>query len=192
MSDRRVISTWLAAEEHEAWSKRAAEARLSVSSLTRQAIRSFLKKPGGPAAGTPSAHQDEPKTSELKVRLTRAELSALSEMAEKLGVRRSTVLRSILQAGLSELPLTSPAELDRLAAATWELRKVGVNLNQIAHRLNESAKAGQPEQLDPDLFRQLVDALHQRIDRLTFNTDNVLQRSIERGQKIREKNSERK
>lgn len=187
-SDRRVISTWLSSDEHAAWSKQAAEAHISVSSFTRLVIRTFLtnQHPKSTASDTPPIVH-EPKTSELKVRLTRTELSALNELAKNMGVRRSTLLRTILLAGLSELPLTFPTELDSLAAATWELRKVGVNLNQIAHHLNERAKSRQAESIDPDLIRQLVDTLNQRINLLTSKTRNVQQRADERGKKLRER-----
>lgn len=69
----------------------------------------------------------------LTVRVTEAERRRLGDRARGAGLSAS---RYLVEAGLAATDPPDPAERATLEAALFHLRKVGVNLNQIARRLN--------------------------------------------------------
>ena len=79
------------------------------------------------------------RTRHLRIRLTDSEADAIEAAARAGSVRVSDLVRAVLFDGAGRIPAPRPArdetnlvEADRLR----ELRRIGVNLNQIAHRLN--------------------------------------------------------
>lgn len=69
----------------------------------------------------------------LTVRVTEAERRRLHDRARGVGLSAS---RYLVEAGLAVPDPPDPGERALLEAALFHLRKVGVNLNQIARRLN--------------------------------------------------------
>ena len=70
----------------------------------------------------------------FSVRVTRAELAALTARAR---ASRLSLSRYLVEAGLGgPEPPPDPALRQERARALFHLRKVGVNLNQLARRLN--------------------------------------------------------
>ena len=69
----------------------------------------------------------------LTVRVTEAERRRLRDRARDAGLSAS---RYLVEAGLAATDLPDPGERALLEATLFHLRKVGVNLNQIARHLN--------------------------------------------------------
>jgi hypothetical protein len=69
----------------------------------------------------------------FSVRVTTEELRALHARAR---TAQLSLARYLVEAGLSEERVLSPEERRQREAALFHVRKIGVNLNQIAHRLN--------------------------------------------------------
>lgn len=80
----------------------------------------------------------------LTVRVTKAERRRLGDRARAAGLSAS---RYLVEAGLAATEPPDPAERAALEAALFHLRKVGVNLNQIARRLNAGGRVP-PDALD--------------------------------------------
>lgn len=72
-----------------------------------------------------------------------AERSALARAAKEHGTSPANWLRSLALAHLTRTPHWNPNELQALRDVFTELRRIGVNLNQVAHALNLAVKAGQ-------------------------------------------------
>lgn len=80
----------------------------------------------------------EPRyTERLTIRLSAAEASGLSEAAAALGLSPSEALRRMVRA-VGGLPLSADAHLRPAAEALAEqLRRIGVNLNQVVRAMHE-------------------------------------------------------
>jgi hypothetical protein len=110
----------------------------------------------------------------ITIRLTKRELTNLSEAAERANACISSYARSVL-AG-TELPRVSkraPVEAAQLARILGQFGKIGSNLNQIAHAVN--AKACGIE-LMPFVERELARSLFELRD-----ARNVLLKALGRG-----------
>lgn len=80
----------------------------------------------------------EPRyTERLTIRLSAAEASALSEAAAALGLSPSEALRRMVRA-VGGLPLMTDAHLrPAVEALAEQLRRIGVNLNQVVRAMHE-------------------------------------------------------
>lgn len=82
--------------------------------------------------GRPRLEIDRRRTAHLRVRLTAAELATIEAQAAQHGVAFPDFVRERVLTG--RVVVKQGREL---AADHWqELRRIGVNLNQIAHRMN--------------------------------------------------------
>ena len=79
-----------------------------------------------------------PKGAKKDVRLflNTDELAAVDRMAEQLGKNRNQTLIAIIRSYVANEPQYTQDEIIELRNANNELRKIGVNLNQIAHHTN--------------------------------------------------------
>lgn len=76
------------------------------------------------------------------VRLTISELESISQKAKKANL---SVSRFLVKSGLSDGKVLTTEEKEELNQLRFEVRKVGVNLNQIAYSINLSRRGnGQP------------------------------------------------
>lgn len=73
---------------------------------------------------------------QLTVRLTEQESGILHRHAGEAGL---SVARYLVAAGLQHAPVSTAAECVVLQRAVFHAKKIGTNLNQIAHRLNGEA-----------------------------------------------------
>ncbi|MBQ3679415.1 MAG: plasmid mobilization relaxosome protein MobC [Succinivibrio sp.] len=73
---------------------------------------------------------------ELKVRLNSEEAAALEQYAAHIARSKSQALISILRAFVANQPEYTLDETEALIKSNGDLRKLGVNINQIAHRVN--------------------------------------------------------
>lgn len=71
---------------------------------------------------------------EFHMRLTESEYTALREKAGNAGVSRAVFLRNLFM----DRPVADRETAEQLRALTVEISRIGNNINQIAHRWNES------------------------------------------------------
>ena len=113
----------------------------------------------------------------LKLLLKESENAALTRIATSQGVsRQQFVIGLIRMAAASEVQFTKD-ETQALYAATWELRKIGVNINQIARRLNEEAKAGRLRGTEAAQFLKLSTVLTNRMELVVSKVGDLIKAS---------------
>ena len=81
---------------------------------------------------------------QVGVRFKGAERLALALAARARAVTPANWVRSLVLVHLTREPQWNDAEVEELRALFMELRRIGSNVNQIAHAANESALAGEP------------------------------------------------
>lgn len=81
--------------------------------------------------------------SEVKIRLRSDERMALSRAARERGTSPATWVRSLVLVHLMRRPVWNVEERENLRAIGTELRRIGVNVNQIAAALNAAALRGE-------------------------------------------------
>lgn len=86
--------------------------------------------------GRPAKREAEARGSRVAFRLTLSELSAIQAEAAKAGLSPSDYCRRVILRHR-----VKPAITDVDAAALADLNRVGVNLNQIAKKLNTTGRA---------------------------------------------------
>lgn len=94
----------------------------------------------------------------LTVRVTEAERRRLGDRARCAGLSAS---RYLVEAGLAATEPPDPAERAALEAVLFHLRKVGVNLNQIARRLNAGDRPS------PVALERVLEAADEALRRFT-------------------------
>ena len=85
--------------------------------------------------------QQYPK--KILVRLTEAEKSTIEKNAKKSEL---SVSRYLVRSGVGDERGLDPAERELREQAIYELRRVGVNLNQIAYALNAARRTGRGDE----------------------------------------------
>lgn len=86
----------------------------------------------------------------VNVRLTDAEHGKIEEAAKAADMSVSAFFRSLLLEGAGVRPILTRDDRLIMAALLEDMRKIGVNLNQVARALN-SGKAVHPSELDINL-----------------------------------------
>ena len=113
----------------------------------------------------------------LKLLLKESENAALTRISTAQGMsRQQLVIGLIRMVAASEAQFTKD-ETQALYAATWELRKIGVNINQIARRLNEEAKAGRLHGTEAAQFLKLSTALTNRMEHVVGKVGDLIKAS---------------
>lgn len=109
-----------------------------VSILTEEVVSKLTKKPQGPR---PSS-----KDKRVGIRLTEGEHDTLSAYSEELGLSLSAYMRAVSLDAVGDSDVVqqiSQPEDTRDDAALWELHtelnRIGVNVNQIARKVNADA-----------------------------------------------------
>lgn len=114
------------------------------------------------------------KNHTVQVRFSDEELAALDAICSEKGTTRSAFLRSCveeMQGGSAEptYVVTRNADAERLAS---EVKRIGVNINQIAHVLNAEAKSYSGTILS-DKFEKYRAGLEEARDELSKLTEEV-------------------
>ena len=92
----------------------------------------------------PSNNGDQPKKEKPKitVRPTDGELKLLHERAESFGYK--SLSKYLVERGLKGGVMIQTPERERVERLLFEVRKIGVNINQIAHQMN-AGNVGYPK-----------------------------------------------
>lgn len=83
--------------------------------------------------GRPKANEEKKRVVQVNIRLTSKESEVLNNYAAASGISPANWIRHKIFVGQNPPVKSSPIN----AAMYQELRKIGVNLNQIAHKVNQ-------------------------------------------------------
>lgn len=97
----------------------------------------------------PILDDNKKRTVQVNIRLTAEESNQVNDYAEASGLSPANWIRHKVFTGKNPAVKVSPLE----ASIYQELKRIGVNLNQVAHKLNQSA-------LPNDLEKVLIDVRH--------------------------------
>jgi hypothetical protein len=117
----------------DAWARTRGGKAAALRSLIRDAVGAPV--PDGAPAG--------PAISDLHVRLSGPERSALGQAAAQKGMTPSTWVRSLVRAHVLRRPQWGDFERQGLAAVLTALSRIGSNVNQIARAMNAAVLKGE-------------------------------------------------
>lgn len=100
----------------------------------------------------------------IYIRLHEDELECLDVMAAELGKTRQKTIIAIIRDAIAAEPQFSTAEEAALKESNYQLARIGVNLNQIAHRVNGMGNVDLTKNAQG---RELLKRLNERTDALT-------------------------
>lgn len=100
---------------------------------------------GEPRAGPASA---EPLTGKLTLRLGGEDLAAVEAEAARVGLSRTQWVVALVRRRLYAQPQLSPSEAAAFIEVQRDLRRIGVNLNQIARTVNATVPGGRAPNLE--------------------------------------------
>ena len=127
---------------HEAWIAIAKEIGVKPTSLASAVIKAAIdehrqQQQNNVEKKTLESYlQPEGSKTDVRLFLNLDELAAVDRMAEQLGKNRNQTLIAIIRSYVANEPQYTQDEIIELRNANNELRKIGVNLNQIAHHTN--------------------------------------------------------
>lgn len=125
--------------------RQSLEARASSEGITpnQLALRLLSEALGTQARGSAPmprpARRYETPSRQRNQRLTPSEDRLLCALAEREGMSPSAYILAGLRTTLTKAPQPTQREIDALDRSTYQVQSIGVNLNQIARRLNERA-----------------------------------------------------
>lgn len=177
-TDSAVLSLRLQGVALAELTERAQYKGKTRSRFARELIMKALAVPSLAGAVFRTVDEEElTKPHTLKLLLKESENAALTRIATSQGVsRQQFVIGLIRMAAASEVQFTKD-ETQALYAATWELRKIGVNINQIARRLNEEAKAGRLRGTEAAQFLKLSTVLTNRMELVVSKVGDLIKAS---------------
>lgn len=117
----------------------AAAERGGRSRLLRRLVEGAAQAP----APEPVAPSPKLPTGKLTLRLTEVDLARLTDEAAAAGLSRTQWSAALIRARLHRRPQLRPPEAMALIEIRRELRRIGVNVNQIARALNTAVMEGQ-------------------------------------------------
>ena len=144
----------------------------NASLLVRSLIAGHLSKSG--ATAQPLTAADAGDTVRVELRLPRAALEQVNDLAEGRFSARNYYLTSVILAHLGQ-PQLHGDEIEVLRRSNYELAKVGTNLNQVAKAFNTLVKMRGGEKL-PEVGKKLASLRRE----ITEHTGKVL-RVLEAG-----------
>lgn len=106
------------------------------------ALRRLIDRASRTREVAPPPAQRIARPMKLTVRLSAADSRGLDAAAAEIGLTRSAWAAALIRRRLTNRPTFSPAEGLALAAIQGDLRRIGVNANQIARALNTAVLEG--------------------------------------------------
>lgn len=104
-------------------------------------LRRLIASATGPEA-VPPASMAPCETTRIFVRLSACEVAKLDAEVARLGLRRATWIAALVRRRLLHQPTLGPVDEQLLIGVRAELRRIGVNVNQIARALNSAVLEG--------------------------------------------------
>lgn len=142
-----------------------ATTRGGKSKLLRAMIEAVTKAPPGEGEGTGASRGASEK---VTLRLKPEDLAALDAAAKQAGLRRTEWLVACARRRLSAKPQFSREEAISLLEARRELRRIGVNLRELARRLSDKEAAAAEDLAAIQAFqadvRRQIEGLRAAID----------------------------
>lgn len=175
-SDSVVLSVRLRGAALAKLNERARSAGKTRSRFARELITRSLAQRTKPVYRAIDEEEIR-KPHMLKVLLKESENAALARIAQAQGVSRQQFVIGLIRIAAAAEPQFTNDETKTLYAATWELRKIGVNINQIAKRLNEEAKSGRLQGSEAAQFLKLSTALTQRMEEVAGMVGELIKAS---------------
>lgn len=177
-TDSAVLSLRLQGAALAELTERAQCVGKTRSRLARELIMKALAGPSPVRTVFRTVDEEEQmKPHALKLLLKESENAALMRIAVAQGVSRQQLVIGLIRMVAASEPQFTKDETQALYAATWELRKIGVNINQIAKRLNEEAKAGRLRGTEAAQFLKLSTALTNRMEHVVGKVGDLIKAS---------------
>lgn len=165
------VSAWLPEYQKTKLEKLAQERSLTVSALVREVLENYLSIPNLNGSFSVEDYREEfEKKTGIKLMLKPSELAAVDQSCQRIGKTRQSFMISALRFYLANEVQFSPKELDTLVESTHELRKIGVNLNQIAHSINADRKSGK---FTGRQYNEILELKKDLVPQITTNIKNV-------------------
>ena len=150
----KILHVRVNEQDAQRWQEEARSRGLNLSMLSRQVINSFLSgiRHGEInklvlTSGTDTNKIVENNAKIVKIRLTENEFEALSAKADSYGMSKQQCLIRLIRSFLTHSEMVSQSEIEAISNYVQEIRKVGINLNQIAKRINQAASIEVPASL---------------------------------------------
>lgn len=138
--------------------KKARMAGMTPSSYVKKMVRDLRieEEPLASNFQTETESYETGKTTSIIFRFTPSEKKALEDFAQQNGLSRQRAAVLLIRSGLTAEPFLTDGDLREIAKMIYEINKVGVNINQIAHVYNELWKAGKIGLMDPARMQKEV------------------------------------
>ena len=160
MLKNKILPVRLSEEDANRWYKLAKAQGITSSVLSRRLIQTFLSDQAQ-AEDSRGLDPIEPTQSTsrkiLKIRLTENEYFNFSKVSKQLCMSNQECLVRVVRAFLMNGYVVSENESEAVKLYVQELRKIGVNLNQIAKRINEAAAV----EVSSDLIRTALSEIEE-------------------------------
>lgn len=105
-------------------------------------LRSLIGGAAQVAFPEPAAPLVSPRDAKLSLRLTADDMELLEVEAARTGLSRTQWTVALIRRRLHERPQLTPSEAIAVVGIQRELRRIGVNVNQIARALNTAVLEG--------------------------------------------------
>lgn len=145
--------------QHGAWLDLARKLGKRPATLAAEVLK-FVLEDNDAQAEVPTVNEARRG---IYIRLHKDELECLDVMAAELGKTRQRTVIAIIRDAIAAEPQFSTAEEAALKESNYQLSKIGVNLNQIAHRVNGMGNVN----LKNAQGRELLKRLNERTDALS-------------------------
>lgn len=194
-SKRKLIAVNLTPQTYDNFKAYAKSQGVGMSAIASQLISEQLARSTAKSArltfgtaqpdnqplnhsGAPESSSDFYRRSTHHLSLDRPSLSLLRLHAEALGLSPSRTLRYLVTAALRHLPLMSGPELKEINRAGYELSRLAVNLNELAHHGNSLALDGFDLDEERRLLKQVLNVL-EPLEQFTRNYAALLDSLID-------------
>ena len=142
---------------HAKWKSHCEAIGLKPSSAVRQAIEQQVQAEMAPMKSTGAGGKNK---TQVKVQITESEREGIRLRTHLHGGTRSGWIAKAIRSALTQAPIIGEEQTKIIKASNHQLLKLGININQIARRLNEheGAQIKAIELAELQELRQQIDA----------------------------------
>lgn len=171
--DKATVGTWVSAECKAKLEALAAARGVSLSEMLKTVIVEQLLTNEAAFESVPTKGGGDPRR-QVKVRLTETEFEALEALAQTAAMSRQRLLVGLIRSAVAGEPLVTGPETTALLDSAMQLKKMGININQIAHVLNEERLTQKFKGDELAQFFPLAEALCTRIESVAGQVADVI------------------